>query len=315
MVKKYLKKNKVIFFGTDDIAINTLKWLIDNNESVLVVTQPDKPIGRKRTITPSPVKIMASKHSLPVLQPGNLRSDNFKTTVNGFKPTVGLVAAYGKLIPEWLINNIQMGLLNIHPSLLPAYRGPSPVQNALLDGKLITGISLMLIDKGMDTGPLLGQYKINIEPDDDYIKLINKINDKVSILLDKYFNKYLNGGIQPTAQGSGGFDTKLIYKGDGKINWRESANKIYNRYRAYIKWPGIWTTWNGRIIKLLEIKLSDETSGKPGLVYQSNSNKLIISCGQGSIIVNKLQLEGKTPQLTNDWILGYPKIIGSVIGS
>lgn len=300
-------KPKVLFFGTAAYAIPALQWLHQQGYGPdLVVTQPDKPIGRKQTLTSPVIKAAAERLNIPVFQPSSFKDPAIEKELRSTAWTIGLVAAYGKILPSWLVNLPERGLLNLHPSLLPRYRGASPIQTTIANGDLESGNTLMLLDDGMDTGPIIGQQSLPVSLRETTATLEKKVTDALPALLDQYFKPYLMGTIQPMPQpesSDGG--THLLTREDGKINWQDAAERIDRLYRAYHPWPGVWTVWNGSILKLLSIQKKNTPKLAPGQVSWANQT-LSIGCNSGVITVAELQLEGKKPLSAAAFMNGYP---------
>jgi methionyl-tRNA formyltransferase len=245
---------KIVYFGTTDFSAQVLKALAEQKdfEIVTVVTQRARPIGRDQIITDSPTKILATKLGIPVIEPESLKTfspENFPTT------DIFIVYAYGLIIPRVILDLPKFGALNIHPSLLPKYRGPTPVQTALIHGEVETGTSIMVLDEKMDHGPILGTSKITINPDDTTPTLTQKLVQQAIPLLIKIVPEWINKQIIPTPQNheEASF-CKFLSREDGRVDWKKTADEIYNLYRALQPWPEIWTEWNNKRLKLLEIK-------------------------------------------------------------
>lgn len=300
--------NTIYFFGTHEFAAAILEAVIKSGFFNIagVVTMPDKPAGRHQEIQKSAVKIVAEKYGLKIDQPETLK--NWKHPVSNFQ--CNLVVDYGKIIPNSIINLPPLGTINIHPSLLPKYRGASPIQTALINGESQTGITIMKIDTEMDHGPIIIQKIVKIEPKDTYKELYARLAIEAGALLIQTLPDYLNGKIQPVEQDhKQATFTKMLIREDGKIDFAKSASEIFNLYRGLTPWPGIFSLWNGRRLKLLKIQKNnkDITAGK---VVVENK-KIFIGCGNGSITVQELQLEGKKTTLAEIFLNGYPNFNGS----
>ncbi|MFH1392873.1 MAG: methionyl-tRNA formyltransferase [Patescibacteria group bacterium] len=252
---------KIVFMGTPEFSVTILEALLDSNyEIVAVITNPDAPVGRKQILTPSPVKILAEKNKIPVIQPEKMR-DNID---------LAIVAAYGKIIPKNILDVPRFGTINVHPSFLPKYRGASPIQNAILNGDKKTGVTIMKLDEEMDHGPILANSELLIANSDTYESLSQKLAIAGAELLIKTIPDYVSGKIKPVEQKhSEATYTKIIKKEDGKINWSKSASETERMIRAFYPWPTAWTIWDGKILKILEAKIRN-----------------------GSLEIKKLQLEG-----------------------
>ncbi len=295
----------IIFFGTHDFAAEILQGLIDNpNFSIgLVITQPDKPVGRKQELQKSAVKILAEKHDLKILQPVSLKTFDFKT-LQTFD--WGICAQYGLIIPENILNAPKHGIINVHTSLLPKYRGASPIQTALLNGETETGVTIMKMDAGMDTGPILLQKTLKIDPNDTYPILSQKLAKIANFALTEAISGYISGIIKPTPQdNTRATYTKILNREDGKVDWTKTAKDIYNQYRGLTPWPGVWTEWKGKRVKLLKIRL-DELPVESGK-WKVENEKLFIGCGENSIEVVELQLEGAKATNARSFVNGYLK--------
>ena len=303
----------VVFFGTHDFAAVILEALATNQDfSVLgVVTQPDKPVGRKQAIQKSAVKIVAEKFKLPLFQPATLKKFTAENSSLAQADNF-VVCQYGLIIPQAVLDMPKNGALNIHPSMLPSYRGASPLQTALLNGEKTTGITIMLMDAAVDHGPILIQEPVTILPDETYDTLSKRLAPIAANLLIKTLTDWAQKLIQPKEQNHAlATFTKTFSRDDGKINWNKTAQEIYNQFRALDPWPGIWTTWNGKRLKLISAGISAHNAA-PGKVSQIN-NDLVIGTSHGSITVFKLQLEGSKPTVTTAFLSGHPKIIGTIL--
>lgn len=295
----------VVFFGTQEFAATVLGGLLANPlfTVVAIITQPDRAVGRKKIMTAPPVKILGTSKNIPVFQPENLK--NF-VLPNIPTPDYGIVAQYGNIIPERILHWPINGMINTHTSLLPKYRGASPVQAALLNGDQATGLTIMLMDKGLDTGPILLQEKIAIGENDKYPEVEKHLADIAVPNLVRAIEGLINGTIKPKSQdNSKASSCGKLDRDSGRIDWSKPAAIIYNTFRALYPWPGIWTTWENNRLKLLEIILAEETV-KPGTVLIKN-NRLFIGCGTESIEVLTLQLEGKSAVSAKDFIAGYQR--------
>ena len=306
-----MEKLKTIFFGTEKFAETVLDGLLNSNiiDVVLVITQPDKKIGRKQVIEECPVKVLAKKYNIPVEQPVSLK--NYQVPVADYD--LNIVAQYGLIIPQNILDLPKYKSINVHGSLLPKYRGASPIQSAILNGETETGNTIMMMDAGMDTGPVLTQEAVAIDPDDTYPQLADKMAEKAIILLLNTIPKYVSGEIKPVAQADGATITKLLSREDGQVDFNKTNSEIYNQYRGLTPWPGIHTTWNGKRLKLLNVKPChpERSEGSlPGKV-QIEENKIYIGCSKGSIEILELQLEGKTPMTAKAFLNGYKNFNGA----
>lgn len=309
-------KIKIIFFGTSEFSEVILDSLIKAGYDIAgAFTQPDQKVGRRQEWQKTPVKILAEKNGIPVFNPRKLDTVALEE-IKKITPDLIITAAYGKIIPQSILDIPKFGAINVHPSLLPKFRGPSPIQNVLLTGERETGTTIMLMDAGMDTGDILAQKNISIDPDEKLPELSQKLSVLSAELLLEAIPLWTEGKIQPQKQkNEDATSCRLISKEDGKIDWRESAQKIYNKYRAFYSWPGIFTVWNGKRIKLNKIYLGKNESGKktePGKIVQIDG-KIVVGTGEGMIILEELQLEGKPGVKITDFVNGYKNFIGSIL--
>lgn len=316
---------KFIFLGTSEFGAVILEKLIKNNyKPFLVITALDKPVGRKQIITPPPVKISAEKHDIPVLQPEILA--NYKLQIANYKPDLIIVAAYGQILPKEILAIPKFGCLNIHPSLLPKYRGPSPIQAAILNGDKETGVSIFLMDEKIDRGKIISNSRFLISDEKIiYPELLKKLAEKGADLLIKTISKWLKNEIKPKPQNeSEATYTKILKKDDGKIDWRKSAEKIERQIRAFNPWPGTFTRviQNTKILKILEAEIcqceidpmvSNFKKRQIGKIFLIKDKKmsvhLAIQCKKDCLIVKKLQIEGKKPLRTEEFLKGNRNLI------
>ncbi|MFA6131597.1 MAG: methionyl-tRNA formyltransferase [Patescibacteria group bacterium] len=284
---------KIVFLGTPDLSVPFLEALTNEPdfEVTAVLTQPDRPVGRKHELTASPVKQLALTKSIPVFQPEKLK-DLSPSVFQSLSPAdIFVVVAYGLMIPQKVLDTPRLGCINVHPSLLPKYRGPSPIQSAIANGDAETGISIMLLNKGMDTGPVLAQEKLLLDADETQVTLTEKIKTAGPKLLVDTLKKYSAGEIKPVAQDDSlATVTKLLTREDGKIDWSEPAEKIHQKIRAYFPWPGSWTEieHNGETlrVKILKTALKD-----------------------GHLEILEVQPEGSSAMNYDSFVRGYKKII------
>ncbi|MDD5341188.1 MAG: methionyl-tRNA formyltransferase [Patescibacteria group bacterium] len=310
------KKAKIIFMGTPDFGLPVLKYLIEQTNVVAAVTQPDKKVGRSQTLTPSPIKRFAIEKNIPVFQPEQVKANSeFIKQIKDLNPDLIVVVAYGFILPKAILGIPKFGAINIHASLLPKYRGASPIQSAILNGDEETGVSLMLLDEAMDHGPILAQKKVKILPYDDFESLHDKLAGLGSELLMETLPDYLAGKIQGKKQKDAEATyCQLIKKEDGKIDWNKPAIEIERQVRAFNPWPGAFTNWEGKNLKILksEVHELEQVSRVVGEVYEVN-NVLKVQCGRGQLELIELQLEGKNKMSAKEFLNGYAKIIGTIL--
>lgn len=301
--------------GTPDISADIFEALLQNDYNIIsAYTQPDKKVGRKQVIQKSPVKMLAEKNDIPVYDPRKL-DEVAIAQLREQKPDLIILIAYGKILPPAVLDAPRLGAVNIHPSLLPKFRGPSPIQNALLTGEKITGTTIMLMDANMDTGEILKQAEVGIAATETYAELEKKLTRlSIETLLDT-LPKWLAGEIVPQKQDdSMATYCKMIKKEDGQIDWNDSAQIIFNTYRAFSAWPGIFTLWNGKRLKLNNIKFAatDIASRQNGEVFAID-NIISIQTNSGAIELTEVQLEGKPNTKITDFINGHKDFIGSIL--
>src|SRR3989344_2446912 len=253
-------KLNIVFFGTSEFAVPALEILIRENYNIVaVITAPDKPAGRKKTLSPSPVKLKAESLSLKVLQPATLKDEVIFENFKNLNPDLCVIAAYGKIIPKKFLDVPRHGFLNIHPSLLPKYRGPSPVKTAILDGATQTGVTIIVVDEEVDHGPILESRKWKVESGKRYKELEKELAELGAKLLIETLPKYVSGKVKPVPQDhSQATFTRMFTREDGRINWDNSPDKIYNQIRALNPEPGAWTVWKDKVLNIKKAKLIDE---------------------------------------------------------
>lgn len=253
------KDTRVIFFGTPELAVPALEALQKSGITIVaVVTQPDKPVGRKQVMTAPPVKVWAEQHHLTVVQPAKIRTPEFETWFREQKPDLAVVVAYGKIFPDSLLKIPPLGFVNIHPSILPELRGATPIPFAILNGLKETGVTIMLMDAGMDTGPILLQEKIDLPARATYSWLHDQLKELGAALLIQALEGYLNKTISPTPQPVEGTKTTLLDRSHGELTWEAGAEKIERTWRAFHPFPGVTILSEGKRLKLIEVDLQSE---------------------------------------------------------
>lgn len=316
-------KPRIVFMGTPLLAQKILSDLQSAGYPIVgVYTKIDKPQGRKMELQKSPVKVLAESLNIPVFQPRKFDEQTI-AELYALHPDLIVVAAYGKILPKAVLAIAPKGAINVHTSLLPKFRGASPIQNALLSGEAETGVTIMLMDEGMDTGAILSQEKAAITLDDNCITLTEKLTRIGSDLLLKTIPDWINGKIRPQAQDNDQATfCRLIERTDGKVDWTKDAKVIFNTYRALTPWPGVFTFWdiNGiaKRLKIIDIALSDsdipeDGSRPPGSVFLTANGGIAIACGNGHILLKKVQIEGKKPMTIKDFTNGYPHFISGIL--
>jgi len=306
-----LEKNKynIAFFGSPEIAtplLNSLHSFPEFNVK-FVVTQPDKK-GNKNVITQSAVKTVAQKLNIPVYQFISLNDPACEKLCHDAQLDVCVLFAFGSIVPSSLLDIPHMGWLNVHPSLLPRFRGASPIQSAILAGDAKTGISLILMDDGVDTGPIIQQWNVPIDALETALSLTKKIAQSAATVITQSAFHYLQNEKQPTAQPEEGHTmTRRLIKEDGKIDWNRPAQYIERMVRAYTPWPGTYTFLKNERLKILHVDpTSIRLNEQPGAVTY-NSNGLLVSCGdKTTLYITSLQRAGKKPQSAHEFARGFP---------
>lgn len=312
-------KLRVIFVGTPDFGLPAVQELIkdENFDLVAVITQPDKPVGRKQIITEPPIKITATKNNILVLQPEKISI--IENKIAELNPDIIVVAAYAQIIPEKILNIPKYGSINIHGSLLPKYRGSSCIQAAILNGDEETGITIMKMDAGLDTGAILAQNKVKIGPKDTTGTLYTKLSNLGAKTLISTINEYIQGKIEPIEQKNDDSSyVKQLTKKDGQIQWKKSATEIERFIRAMNPWPSAYAKIkikeNYQIIKILQAKeeILKINKHKIGEIFLFE-NQLAVQCGQDAIIIDKLQMEGKKETDAQEFLRGHKNLVGQIL--
>jgi methionyl-tRNA formyltransferase len=310
---------RVVFMGTSDFAVPILDKLVQSEHQIAAVyTQPDRPAGRRRIPTSSAVKKAALAYGLSILQPEGLKAPAEVERLARLVPDVIVVAAFGQILPLRVLEIPPFGCLNIHPSLLPRHRGISPIPAVILDGDDETGVTIMLMDAGVDTGPILVQEKIPIEFQDTAQSLSTKLARLGAELLARILPLWLTHKLTPQPQDeSKATYTRSITKSDGEINWQLPAIELWRRVRAFYPWPGCYTWWRGKLLKLLEvIPLPGEGGLETGRVMSlAPEERAIVGVGTGKGILglHRVQLEGRRAMEIQDFLLGRKEFIGALL--
>lgn len=313
---------RLIFMGTPAFVVPVLEALnrTQEVEVVAVYTAPDRPAGRGRPLTAPPVKSYALVRGLPVYQPGSLRSARVQGELAALRPDLILIAAYGKLLPAEVLRAPTHGCLNLHPSLLPRYRGPSPVATAILEGATVSGITLMLLDEGMDTGPILAQREYTLSPGDT-AEAVTAALFRLGVPLLENLVPWASGRLAASPQEeSRATVTRKLERADGEVPWDLPAAALERRRRAFTPWPGLFTRWRGNTLKLLDVVAlpGDAASAPPpGRVVplMGLGAPVGVGTGQGVLGLKTLQMEGRRAVSSREFLLGYPTFVGSCLPS
>jgi len=309
---------KILFMGTPDFAVFSLDALTEAGEDIIaVVTQTDKPQGRGYVLTPSAVKRRAQELSIPVYQPKTLRDEAFAELLSALDPEMIVVAAYGKILPENVINYPKYGCINVHGSYLPKYRGAAPMQRAIIDGEEYTGVTIMYMDVGLDTGDMLAREKIAIGPDDDFEVIHDRIGKTGAALLVKTINDIKDGrAVREKQDDSLSTYAAKISKEDRLIDFSLSAKKVHDLVRGLSPVPLAQTfTEKGRLLKIVKTAVSDRESGNavPGTVVSVDGGRICVACGEGCVDILTLIPEGKSKMSAADFLRGRGISVGEVL--
>ncbi|HUA68960.1 MAG TPA: methionyl-tRNA formyltransferase [Candidatus Saccharimonadales bacterium] len=303
---------RIIFMGTAELSCASLEVLARHQQFqvVCVVTQPDKPKGRKLKSQLSPVKVLAERLKLPVQQPLKARDETFISELRALNPDLIVVVAYGQILPQAILDLPRHGCLNVHTSLLPKYRGAAPIQWAIATGETETGVTIMKMDVGLDTGPIILQQRTAIQAEDDSATLHDRLAQLGAELLVQTIPDYITGKIKPNPQPVAGVSlAPKIKKEDGWIDWNRPAVEIWNRFRAFTPWPGSYTFLpadpKSHLVKIWKMEAVEE-SGKPGTILSSDKNGIVVGCGVNAVRVLELQREGGKRLTAAQFLTGFP---------
>ena len=302
---------RIVFMGTPELAAESLRALLacPQWEMAAVVTQPDQPKGRGLKLQASPVKEVALQRNLPILQPVRARDEAFMGALRTHRPDLMAVAAYGQILPQAVLQLAPLGCLNIHTSLLPKYRGAAPIQHAILNGETETGVTIMKMDPGMDTGDILAQEKTPILPDDTSHTLHDRLALLGAKLLVETIPAYADGTLKPRPQPAENVSyAPKIKKQDGQINWSEPAAAIRNRIRAMTPWPGAFTHLPASpqpvLLKIWEAD-SVEDAGNAGRILHADKDGIVVGCGAGALRIRVMQREGGRRMSAHEFLAGH----------
>ena len=298
---------KVVYMGTPDFAVGALESIIEaGHEVVLVVTQPDKPKGRGKEMQMTPVKKRAIAHDIPVFQPVKIKEREAVEYLKTFEADIFVVAAFGQILSSEILHMPKYGCVNIHASLLPMYRGAAPIQAVILNKEKETGVTIMQMDEGLDTGDMLMKESIPIAADETGESLHDKLSELGAEMIVKALVAIEEGSLTPVPQGDGKTCyASMLKKELGHIDWNKSADDIEHLVRGLYPWPGTFTFLNGKMMKICAVALSDcPVSGKPGELCEVTKDSLIVNTGEGTLEIKELQPEGKKRMTVHDFLLG-----------
>ena len=307
---------RIVFMGTPDFAVPSLQKLIETQQVVGVVTQPDRPAGRGRQPTPPPVKVLTEAAGIPLYQPKSLRSEEAVEPLRVWQPEMIVVAAFGQILRPHLLALPPLGCVNVHASLLPRWRGASPIQYALLVGDSETGVSLMQMDVGLDTGPVYVQQAIPIAADETAASLHDKLAELGAAMVGKHLTEIGQGTLVATPQNNADSTyAPMIKKEDGQLEWQQTSEALERRIRAMTPWPGAFTLWQGQLLKVIRASVVKGRlpADQPGKVVAWGDTAVVLT-QNGGLALQEIQLAGKRAMATADFLRGRPELIGSKLG-
>jgi methionyl-tRNA formyltransferase len=306
---------RALFFGTPELAVPSLDALAEIAEIVGVVCQPDKPAGRGMTLAPPPIKARAIERGFEIIQPTKLRTGDVAAWMRERNADVALVVAYGRILPKDVLDAPRLGCVNVHASLLPKYRGAAPITWAVVDGERETGITLMQLDVGMDTGPMLATYPIAIGDDETAGELGVRLGLLGADVVRRELPRFVAGELVPAAQDdSRATVARMLTKDDGRIDFKKPARAVHDHVRGMSPWPGAFTTLGTKKLKILATQVAaGARAGRPGEVVLADKAHLVVSCGEGAVELATVQLEGKRAVRGVDWVMGRGVKEGDVL--
>ncbi|MEK3767554.1 methionyl-tRNA formyltransferase [Paenibacillus sp. FSL R5-0887] len=310
---------KIVFMGTPAFAVPSLQMLVDEGyEVVAVITQPDRPQGRKKILAPSPVKEAALALGLPVLQPERMRRPEAVAELAVYEPDLIVTAAYGQILPKAVLDLPRNGCVNVHGSLLPKYRGGAPIQRSIINGEKVTGVTLMYMAEGLDTGDMISRVEVAIEAEDTSGTLFEKLSLAGRDLLKSEMPRLVSGKVQAVQQD----DSEATYapnlnREDERLDWNASSRDNYNRIRGLVPFSGAFTLWNGETFKAWASKLPEEqkaSDSAPGTVLSVTEQGVEVKTGDGSLLLTTVQPAGKKAMSAADFSRGAVMKPGTVLG-
>ncbi|MCM8777333.1 MAG: methionyl-tRNA formyltransferase [Candidatus Omnitrophica bacterium] len=303
---------RIIYFGSDAFGIPSLEELKKKHNLLCVITAPDRPAGRGMKLSSTPVKIWAIQNNIPTYQPKDISDNEFIKNIKELSPEFIVLISYGKILPKEIIEIPSLGAVNVHPSLLPKYRGAAPMEWALINGEKETGITVITIKDKVDTGEIIKQQKVLIDDTDDIFSLRKRLSEVAPFLLLEGLEDIKNG-VQPQIQDGTPSYARRLKKEDGLIRWRKRATDIYNLIRGVKEWPGAYTYLNGKYIKIYTaFPILDQKTGRPGEVVGIGHLCIYVACGQGVIKIKELQMEGKRRMSVSEFLNGHPLKTGDM---
>jgi len=312
---------RVVFMGSAGLARGSLQALVDANfcDVIAVVTQSDKRKGREMKSLPTPVGELSTDLGIATLKPARARDAEFIETIRRLNPDLMVVVAYGQILPQELLDIPKFGCLNVHTSILPKYRGAAPIQWAIVDGEPETGVTIMKMDAGLDTGDVVSEARTPISSEDNGQTLHDRLARMGADLLVNTIPGFVDGSIVPKPQpGEGSTYARKITKQDGLIDWSRSAHEIFNQTRGFTPWPGAFTYLpdekKPKLLKLWKVELAEKSSGSAGGVLLAAGEDLVIGCGAGALRILELQKEGSRRMTTREFLPGAGVSVGQKLG-
>ncbi|WP_374020027.1 methionyl-tRNA formyltransferase [Paenibacillus thiaminolyticus] len=310
---------KIVFMGTPEFAVASLRTLIQEGyEIAAVVTQPDRPVGRKRMLTPTPVKAEALQHGLTVWQPEKLRTSDTVDDIHALQPDLIVTAAYGQILPKAVLDIPRFGCINVHGSLLPKYRGGAPIQRSIMNGETVTGVTIMYMAEGMDTGDMISRVEVPIGADDNAGTMFAKLSEAGADLLRRTLPDIIAGQVEavPQPHDEATYAPNLKRE-DERIDWTRPAEQIANQVRGLVPFSGAFTTWNGEVFKVWACQPEPAAVGKaaaaPGTVLAAGTDGLRIQTGQGILSLLEVQPAGKKAMPASEFLRGGKMEQGTVL--
>ena len=310
---------KIVFMGTPDFAVPSLRGLIDNGYAIAaVITQPDRPKGRKRVLTPPPVKVEAQAHGIPVMQPEKLRDPAAIAELAQYAPDLIVTAAYGQILPKAVLEMPKLGCINVHGSLLPKYRGAAPIQYAIMDGEQETGVTIMYMEEGLDTGDMISAVRVPIDDADDTGSLFDKLSTAGAALLIETLPELAAGRVQATPQREEEATyARMLKREHERIDWSLPAASIHNLIRAMRPWTGAFTTLDGAPLKIwrTDKPTGGHSAAAPGTVTSISADAFEVNCGIGTIRITAVQPAGKTAMPAGEFLKSGRLRVGDRLGA
>ncbi|SMG14863.1 methionyl-tRNA formyltransferase [Paenibacillus aquistagni] len=313
---------KIIFMGTPQFAVPSLQLLIDEGyEIAAVVTQPDRPVGRKRVLTPTPVKALALQHDIPVWQPEKLRTSTTVEDIKAAMPDLIVTAAYGQILPKQVLDVPRLGCINVHGSLLPAYRGGAPIQRSIMNGEQETGVTIMYMAEGMDTGDMISRAALPITDEDNAGTMFEKLSLVGAELLKDTLPKLIAGDIQaePQEEALATYSPNLKRE-DERIDWNRTSRELFNQVRGLVPYSGAYTTWNDEVFKIWAMRVPESSKthtgtpdAEPGTVLAVSETGIVVQTGDGTVTLTEVQPAGKKAMAVQDFARGGKLTPGTVL--